>query len=197
MTRFGRIFSKQSAPEEAVEGDGSPLRMESIFERYAKFVLRNVRRMGVSDADVEDVAQDVFMIVGRKLPTFDRGKSLTAWIFGIVRNEVSDYRKKAYRLRERSQTDRDAITVEAGQETDLLQRENRLLLDRALDRLDEDKRAVFVMYYLENLSMEQTAAVLGCPLQTAYSRLRAAREIVAFQVTQTQASDRTNERGIS
>ena len=58
-------------------------------------------------------------------------------------------------------------------------RQTRDLLARLLDELDDDKRAVFVLYEVEGLLMKQVAEVVGCPLQTAYSRLHAARELLA------------------
>ena len=65
-----------------------------------------------------------------------------------------------------------------GPDDRLAEREARKWLDLALDTLDEKKRAVFVLYEIEQLSMNEVAQVLECPLQTAYSRLHAAREQV-------------------
>ena len=156
-----------------------------IFEAYATFVMRTVRRMGVREADVEDVSQEVFIIVKQKIGTYDTTRSMRAWLFGIIRYQVSDYRKKAFRRAEVSCAEPYAIpTVEAKQEKKLVQKENRAILDRALDMLDEEKRAVFVLYQLEGLPMKEVTAMLMCPLQTAYSRLNAAREQVAFYVEQ-------------
>jgi RNA polymerase sigma-70 factor, ECF subfamily len=170
------FFKKSSSPYPS---------FNEIFETYAAFVMRTVRRMGVREADVEDVSQEVFIIVEQKLETYDPERSMRAWLFGIVRYRVSDYRKKVFRRAEMSCEDRRAApAIEAGQEKKLSQKENRAILDRALDMLDEDKRAVFVLYQLEGLSMKEAAAMLGCPLQTAYSRLNAAREQVSFHVEQ-------------
>jgi RNA polymerase sigma-70 factor (ECF subfamily) len=68
--------------------------------------------------------------------------------------------------------------VPATQDTDYARAEARLMLETILNLLDEDKRAVFVLYEIEGLAMREVAEVVGCPLQTAYSRLQAARKLV-------------------
>ena len=60
-----------------------------------------------------------------------------------------------------------------------MRRESLELLGRILDQLDDDKRAVFVLYEIEELTMKDVADAVGCPLQTAYSRLHAARRLVS------------------
>jgi RNA polymerase sigma-70 factor, ECF subfamily len=146
--------------------------------------MRTVRRMGVLEADVEDISQEVFITVKRKLKMFDASRSMRAWLFGIVRFHVSDYRKKVFRRQETPSEEQHAVFIEAKQEKNLVEKENRRMLDRALEMLDEEKRAVFVLYQLEGLPMKEVAVMLVCPLQTAYSRLNAAREMVSFHLEQ-------------
>jgi RNA polymerase sigma factor (sigma-70 family) len=74
--------------------------MERVFREHGAFVVRTARRLGVSAGDLDDVAQEVFMVIHRKLPDYDPATPLRAWLFGIVRNAACDYRKKAYRKRE-------------------------------------------------------------------------------------------------
>jgi RNA polymerase sigma-70 factor (ECF subfamily) len=70
------------------------------------------------------------------------------------------------------------LAIEARQEEDVALHQARAELDRILDTLSDDKRAVFVLYEIEELPMAEVAAAVGCPLQTAYSRLHAARQEV-------------------
>ena len=150
-----------------------------VFAAHAEFVLRTVRRMGVREADVEDVSQDVFIVVHRKLDQWDARCQMRSWLFGIVMRVVSDYRKRAHVRRERI-TDRppDRPCGEGRVEA----RAELASLSAALDLLEADHRAVFVLYELEGMPMKAIAEAVGCPLFTAYSRLRTARERVLAQL---------------
>lgn len=153
-----------------------------LFRSEAPFVWRALRRLGVREADVEDVCQEVFVVVHRKLGDFEGRSSLRTWIYGICARTASDYRRSA-RVRHEIVTDAPPDATAAPRQHDVLAlREARAKLDRILDLLDDDKRAVFVLYEIEELTMNEVAEALGCPLQTAYSRLHAARRIVEAAV---------------
>ncbi|MBX3269038.1 MAG: sigma-70 family RNA polymerase sigma factor [Sandaracinaceae bacterium] len=160
-----------------------PPTFAAIFAAHAPLVWRALRRLGVREADVEDLSQEVFVIVHRKLPEFEGRSALSTWIYGICVRVASDHRKRAHVRREQP-TDRVPDERQSAPQLEALaRREARALLDRALDALDDDKRAVFVLYEIEELDMPHVAEALGCPLQTAYSRLYAARKVVAAEVT--------------
>ena len=151
------------------------------------FVWRALRRLGVPEADVEDVCQEVFVVVHRKLGDFEGRSSLRTWIYGICARTASDYRRSG-RVRREVVTDAPPDTAhEGGQHDAVALRQARAKLDRILDTLDDDKRAVFVLYEIEELTMAEVADSLGCPLQTAYSRLHAARKIVEAGVASHSA----------
>jgi RNA polymerase sigma-70 factor (ECF subfamily) len=152
--------------------------VRAIVQEHAAFLLRTVRRLGVAELDVEDVAQEVLVIVHRKLAQYDTRCSMRGWIFGIASRVAADYRRSARVRRERVSDPMPETPVPAEQEHELERMRARALLDRALEELDEDKRSVFVLYELEGLEMQEVAEMLGCPVQTAYSRLHAARDRV-------------------
>jgi RNA polymerase sigma-70 factor (ECF subfamily) len=157
------------------------LDFDEIFAEHGRFVWRLAQKLGVPAADVPDVCQDVFVTVYRKLSDFDASRApLRSWLYGICVRTASDYRR---RVRTRRETVADAIPERgslASQEEDVERARARIRLESALDELDDDKRAVFVLYEIEELSMKEVADVLQCPLQTAYSRLHAARKVVAL-----------------
>src|SRR5687768_6380913 len=156
--------------------------LAEVFRREAPFVWRALRRLGVREADVEDVCQEVFVVVHRKLADFEGRSSLRTWIYGICARTASDYRRSA-RVRHEIVTDTPPETTSDARQHDVVAlREARAKLDRILDQLDDDKRSVFVLYEIEELSMNEVAEALHCPLQTAYSRLHAARKIVETAV---------------
>jgi RNA polymerase sigma-70 factor (ECF subfamily) len=152
--------------------------LAEIFQQHAPFVWRALRRLGVPESDVEDVCQEVFVVVHRRLRDFEGRSSLRTWIYGICTRTASDYRRSG-RVRREIVTDTPPDAPQEGAQQEVVAlRQARQKLDRILDTLDDDKRAVFVLYEIEELTMSEVAEAVGCPLQTAYSRLHAARKIV-------------------
>ncbi len=171
-------------PSGLSERAGSTLSFREIFDANAPYIWRTLRRLGVREADANDMCQEVFVVVHRRLGEFDGTSSIRTWIYGITTRVASQYRRRAERHPEELSDAVPEAAVAPGQES---RADERMLLERlelALERLDEHKRAVFVLYELEELTMSEVAQALGCPLQTAYSRLHAARESIqrAFRV---------------
>jgi RNA polymerase sigma-70 factor (ECF subfamily) len=151
-----------------------------VFEEHARYVFRVLRYLGVPEADLPDVCQEVFITVHRKIDEFEGRSSVRTWLYRICNNAASDQRRRAHVRREIA-TDWTAPERQDDPATsaDLVGRvEARSVIDHALGLLDEDKRLVFVLYEIEGFTMQEVADVVGCPLQTAYSRLRTAREII-------------------
>jgi RNA polymerase sigma-70 factor (ECF subfamily) len=144
----------------------------------------------VPASDVEDVCQEVFLAVHRKLPEFEGRSSVLTWLYGICVRVAADYRKRAKTHR----TKLEALAAEpvplAQHDDPVAIRQARAILDGILDGLDDAKRAVFVLYEIEELSMAEVAAALGCPIQTAYSRLHAARTEVAAAVARASEEEK-------
>ncbi len=163
-------------------GDAQPptgvLTVRTVFEDHARFVWRALKALGVSDADVEDLCQEVFVVVHRKLAGFEARSSIRTWLYGICVRVAADHRRRAHVRREKV-TDRPPERAgSAPQQREIERRQARGMLEQALATLGQDQRAVFVLYEVEQLTMAEVASALGCPLQTAYSRLYAARERV-------------------
>jgi RNA polymerase sigma-70 factor (ECF subfamily) len=160
-----------------------------IFQGHAEFVLRLVRRLGVRASDVDDVTQEVFVIVHRRLADLQAGVPVRSWLFGIARRVVANYRRQLQRRQELPSPGLDELPVPCDQVNQLQSSRDRARLEHVLGRLDSDKREVFVLFELEGMDMKDVADMIGCPLNTAYSRLYAARQIIR------QALSRTPLRG--
>lgn len=170
-------------------GAQSALSAAVLFREYGTFAWRVLRRLGVAERDVDDVCQEVFVIVHRQIAGFEGRSSPRTWLYGICVRTASEYRRSASRRLEVVAGRPPDATVDANQETDRALREARTLLDRILDGLDEDKRAVFILYEIEELPMAEVAIAVGCPLQTAYSRLHAARRDVDAALHRLRATE--------
>lgn len=165
-------------------------RFAEIFREHAPYVWRVMRRLGVREADAEDLCQEVFVVVHRRLPEFEGRSSLRTWIYGIAIRVASDHRRRAHVRRERPTEELPEERRSAPQMKELEREQARALLDAALSELDDDKRAVFVLYEIEGLEMKEVAEAVGCPLQTAYSRLHAARKRVTEAVERRVGGER-------
>lgn len=155
------------------------LDVTEVYSRHAGFVWATLQRLGVRPSDLDDMLQEVFMIVHQRLHTFDHSSKVTTWLFGICLRAASDYRRRAFRRREQigDHAVEEALSPsDASPENDLAERQARARLALCLDELDLDKRVVFVMFEIEELSCEAIAAVVGIPVGTVYSRLHAARK---------------------
>jgi len=145
-----------------------------IYRENARYVWRGLRHLGVREADLEDVLHEVFLVVGRKLSDFEGRSSMRTWLYGIALRTASDYRRSARVRREVAHStppESSAVATYGSAEGHTLLRQ----LTGLLERLPDEQRDVFVLYELEELGMKDVAEVLNCPLQTAYSRLQAAR----------------------
>ena len=162
-----------------------------VFRSYSGFVWRVLLRLGVAESDVDDVAQEVFLGVHRNLSRFEGRCSLRTWIYGICHRRAVDYRRRASVRPELYSGDPPDQGVEANQEQGLALAQARAQLAQVLDTLDEEKRTVFVLFDIEGIPMEEVAEVVACPLQTAYSRLYAARRKVEATLTRLRGDRRS------
>lgn len=186
------------ATEPADADAGGAVPFERVFHEHAPYVWRALRRLEVGDADADDACQEVFLVVHRKLATFYGGSSMRTWLYGICLRVASEHRRRPHHRREDIVETVPDEAVPAPQEEALERRRALTRLDAALDQLDDEKRAVFVLFELEQMSMVEIARSAGCPLQTAYSRLYAARKVVEAALARgTESELRTSGLGRS
>lgn len=166
---------------------------ESIYEQYFDFVWATTRRLGVKSAAMDDVVQEIFMVIHSKTHTLRQPESLRSWIYGVVRRTVSDHHR-AQRVRDASGVELavQARVVRSQPPTplDLSEQNDQVrLLNSLLAELDSSKREIFVMAELDELSVPEIAEILAIPLNTAYSRLRAARQAFEAVVARQAARE--------
>jgi RNA polymerase sigma-70 factor (ECF subfamily) len=149
---------------------------DEVYNAHFAFVWRVLRTFGVGDAAIEDAAQDVFVVVHRRLPEFEGRAAITTWLFAIARRVAGAYRRKVKGT--------EPLDEQAPGPTDTFAAFSRAqaaaTVMSILETMDEDKRVVFALVELEQLSVPEVSRMLDLNLNTAYSRLRLAR--VAFEV---------------
>lgn len=184
---------RSEAPSSPGPPPVAPSRHEfaEVFREHAPYAWRVLRRLGIAERDVEDVAQEVFVVVHRNLPAFEGRSSLRTWIYGICIRVASDWRRRAHVRREVTRAELPDDAQEARQEEEIELRQRRETLDQLLGELDDEKRAVVVLFEIEQLPMEEVAVAMGCPVQTAYSRLYKAREQLRSAVNRSRLRGRS------
>ena len=184
-----------AAAPPAADGAAAPgrpaLDFRAIFAENAPYVWRALRSLGVAEGDVEDACQEVFLVVHRRLDDYDPRHAVRTWLYGICLRVAAAHRRRAHVRREHAVADVPDAACDAAQHEALERARLRAELDAALAELDDDKRAAFVLYELEGLPVAEVARAMGCPLQTAYSRLVAARKHVEASFRRMHAPEVT------
>jgi RNA polymerase sigma-70 factor (ECF subfamily) len=153
-----------------------PRRVQEVYELHVDFVWRTARRLGVQDQHVDDVVQEVFLVVQRRLAEFEGRSELRTWLFGITRRVVHAHFRQNARRRQILGGDPDALADSAASsEARCATLEGVRLLHALLDELDDAKREVFVLSELEEMSGPAIAEALDLELSNVYARIRAAR----------------------
>jgi RNA polymerase sigma-70 factor (ECF subfamily) len=150
-----------------------------VYGDHVDFVWRNAIRLGVAEAAADDVAQQVFLVVHRRLSEFEGRSSVKTWILSILLRVVREYQRGVRRKTPHwlhDPVDPDLVPDTADDPHEALTRaEAARVIDELLDSLDQDKRVVFVLAELEQMTAREISEATGLTPRAVYSRLRAAR----------------------
>jgi RNA polymerase sigma-70 factor (ECF subfamily) len=163
-----------------------------VFDEHAAYVGRTLRCLGISERELPDAIQEVFLVVHRRLGEFAGRASLRTWLYAIALRVTQEHRRRGARRREDvvARPPEPEVAPDASPERLLEQRRALATALEILEGIAEEKRTVFVLYEVEQLSMTEVADLVGCPLQTAYSRLHSARTEIARALKRRQAQRR-------
>lgn len=196
------------APVTPLGFEGPPA-FEEVYRQHVGFVWRSLRRLGVPKWSLDDATQDVFLVVYRRLAEFEGRSELTTWLYRIAYHTAQHYFRSGVRHPSVSAQDTSdqatpgssfGATVSTNSASDAVsfcpqevftQKQAVERLYSILDQLDHDKRVVFVMAELEQMSAPDIAAVLQLPANTVYSRLRAARQHFNALIEQLTVNERS------
>ncbi len=171
-----------------------PARVRALVDAHFRFVWRLLRRLGLAEADADDVAQQVFVIASNKLDVMIAG-SERGFLYRTAVHLASRFRRSRGRRREDPS---EALERMSSSEPDLEElvdrRRAREMLDSLLEHLPEDQRTVFVLFEIEQLTSVEIASVLELPIGTVASRLRRAREQFQAELARRTARDRFRGR---
>lgn len=161
---------------------------QAVYQAEFAYVWGTLRRLGVPTSDLKDVAHDVFVVAYRRFGEYDAARPVRPWLFGIAFRVVGHLRRDAKtRPTDLGLVSDDLVSPGPSPEDDLHASRDRALVAQALEHLDLDKRAVFVMHELDGCPVPEIARELSIPLNTAYSRLRLARQAFVEAVRRLQS----------
>ncbi len=191
----GSLLHRSALPEVAIspveasppadrEGPSRPRDGEdflAVYDAYVDFVWRTARRLGVDLGSLDDVVQETFVVIHRRLGE-EQIRSLRGWIYGIavavVRNHRRTLQRKSPHLGRGADTSMSIDDLADGSKGPFdmaREAEANRVLHELLGKLDDDKREVFVLIELEELSVRDVSEALGVNPNTVSSRLRLAR----------------------
>lgn len=176
--------SEPRSRPQPLAADDPAARIAALFDAHCGFVCRVLRHLGVHEAALDDAVQDVFVTAHRRWSSFEGRSSAQSWLYGIARRIAFRYRRAAD-ARARRFVDAGHDLPEAVDEP-FARAHAAQSLAALLHGLDADKRTVFVLSEVEGMTAPEVAEALGIPLGTAYSRLRAAWQVLGRQAGREQ-----------
>jgi RNA polymerase sigma-70 factor (ECF subfamily) len=154
-------------------------RFRDIYERCFDDVVKWLYALGMPGSETEDLAQEIFLVVRRKLDRFDGG-NLAGWLYRITQLTVRDHRRRAW-FKNLTQRRRDVDLAQTeqttpGPEVRYLDAENRRRFQALVAAMSEKLRTTFVLFEIEGYSGEEIARIHDVPLGTVWTRLHLARK---------------------
>ena len=150
---------------------------EELYGRHSRRVYSLCLRMTANTAEAEDLAQEVFIQLFRKLGSFRGESAFTTWLHRLTVNQVlMHFRKKGVKMEQTTEDGETPVQIVAGTEDHLkMPVMDRIALDNAVSQLPPGYRAVFVLHDVEGHEHEEIARMLGCSVGTSKSQLHKAR----------------------
>ena len=179
----------QRALAEAGPSESPRVGFEALYREHFASVWRVLRRFGVAERELSDAAQDVFVVVHRRLADFDHRSRISTWLYAICLRVASDRRRLAANRYEAVGEDPDESRISGASAEPWEIAERRALLRRALDAMPLDQRTVFVLFELEGMTGDEIADLAEVPVATVHSRLRLSRETFRRVVQRARARE--------
>lgn len=184
------VAPRADAPASAARLKPDALPFEEVYRTFFGHVCRWVRALGGPEAERDDLVQDVFLIVHRRLPDFD-GKNIHGWLYQITRHRVRDFRRlRWFRVFLHSSAVDDSLAGSfvgsRSPESALGNKEHAAILQQLLSKLPEAQRAAFVLFEIDGYSGEEIARLEGVPLNTVWARIHKARAKLTASIARLQ-----------
>jgi len=162
---------------------------DKVYEDHVDFVWRYVTHRGVPRASVDDVVQEVFIVVHRKLPTFEGRSSLRTWLSMIARRVARDHVQKKGNVAVGEPLGDNHVSTMRGPAEALEKKRATEILRAVLGEMTEIQRDVFILHEMEQMTGAEIAESLGVNENTIHTRLRAARQTFEAGVARARGGE--------
>lgn len=187
----GSVRAPASSSETAPQGPVEVPDFTTVYDRYFAFVWRLAANSRVPPSHLDDVVQETFLVIHRKLQTFEGRASLRTWIASITRMTAAEFLRRRRHQLLGTEVDPDASASASLTPAELLEAAGAAdLLDRFLDDLPDEQREIFILAEVEQMTAVEIAAVLDTNPNTVRTRLRAARKSVQASLARHRAAER-------
>lgn len=186
-TASGESGDERNSGIQSTSPGSGRLSFEEIYRTFFDRVHRWTRALGGPPAEREDLVQDVFLVVHRRLPDFD-GQNVDGWLYQITRRRVRDFRRRHWMrlfLSSRSAGE-SLVSSSLGPDRQLESKEQEAFLFRLLSKLPETQRAAFVLFDIDGFSGEEVARLEGVKINTVWARVKTAREKLATHIARLE-----------
>ncbi|MEO5767845.1 MAG: RNA polymerase sigma factor [Polyangia bacterium] len=198
---MSRLHSEEPSTVDARDDGDAGGRFRAIYDTWFEDVARWIRALGGLESDRDDIAQEVFLVVRRRLQSFD-GANPAGWLYRITRRQVRDFRRRTWvkHIFNKRRSDEPDILPHGGSSpaTELEEKEKQRVLHTLLMKMDEGRRSALVLFEIEGLSGEEISRIQGVPLNTVWTRLHHARKEFfahAARYRKAHGGDRPDQRG--
>ncbi len=170
----------------------SAVDFRSVYDAWLTEVSRWVHALGGPEADRDDIVQEVFLVVSRRVSAF-KGDNVAGWLYRITRRQVRDFRRRIWFKQIFSRP--TAVKLEhlpsgaLGPAAGLEQKECQRVLYQLLDQMNLDRRCALVLYEIDGLSGQDIARIQNVPVTTVWSRLHQARKELLALATELQKKE--------
>jgi RNA polymerase sigma-70 factor, ECF subfamily len=190
------MTAKPSEREASSDRSGSPaLTFEEVYAQGFPHVVRWIRALGGLDADLDDLAQETFVVVRRQLHKFD-GTNLAGWLYRITQRTVKDYRELAWfrhvlgNDRDDNRGQRESRAPQADPSEVFERRQAIGVLTQLLAKISESHRTAFILFEIEGYTGEEIAQLEDVPLNTVWTRLHHARKELYMLIKEARTQGR-------
>ncbi len=185
------VFRRRCSPCPKFAKHGGPLDFVTLYDNWFEDVTGWLQTLGAPKADIEDLAQEVFLVVHRRLCDFD-GRNVAGWLYRISNRQVLQYRRRRWV--------QSVIMLEAGDDiedvpddrTDVeeafeVKEKGRQLL-KFVEKMTKKRRVAFMLFEVEDYTGEEIAEMLSVPVNTVWTRLHHARRDFLSMLAQQEES---------
>ena len=166
--------------------------LRRLVRDHYDFIWRLLARLNVAGPEVDDAAQQVFMVLVSREGLSIKPGSERAFLYGVALRVAKEFRRRAQSSIKRTLVDPETLVDQGADVESIADRSRaRLHLNRILGRMPENLKEVFILFELEGMSVPQMAELLSIPVGTTASRLRRAREVFQIGVGELRAANRS------